>query len=126
MKRNTTYLQRFESIISELSSKHDLDEEEITDLVDYFFVTMNKFITDPRMPTIKISNFGTFKPSIGKLDWQMKNANYHLLQGKIAEDKLLSKIDTLQIIKDRLIRESNGDETWKEWKDKKIDNNAKK
>lgn len=120
-ERNTTYLRRFDKIIKNLSEKHGVDEDEIRGMIDHFFFTLKRFITDPRMPTIKITNFGTLKPSIGKLNWQIKNAVKQLRKNPDDPTRLHTKIRHLWAVKQRLIKEKNKEETWKEWRNKKID-----
>lgn len=117
MDRNTKYLRRFDEDIKELSEELELGEEETREVIDEFFIDMKSMITDSRMPTIKITNFGTFKPSIGKLNWQMRSALRAYRDGKIPRKRAVDKITHLWAIKQRLIKEKNGKNTWKDWKD---------
>lgn len=117
MERNITYLQRFRKGLEGIANKHELNKDEIDEIIDHFFQTMKKFVTDPRMPTIKVTNLGTFKPSIGKLNWQIRAAIKQIRAGKPPE-KLKKKISRLWSVKQRLIKEKRGDCTWKKWRDK--------
>lgn len=123
-KKSTSYLQKFEETLDEISKSYDIEKDELIKILDNFFLTLKSFITDSRMPTIKITNFGTFKPSVGKLDWQINIANYHIKNGTNNHTKLSKKIEYLTIIKNRLKSESEGEETWTEWRNKKIERYA--
>ena len=123
-KKNTNYLQKFDPILKEISEEYDIEMENLIKIIDYFFLTFKSYITDTRMPTIKITNFGTFKPSIGKLEWQMNIANFHIKNGTDNEDKLSKKMKYLSIIKDRLEKEREGKGTWKQWRNKKLEKYA--
>lgn len=125
MKKNTSYLQKFDSIIKDISTDNDLSEEDCKELIDFFFQTFKSFLTDTRMPQIKISNLGTFKPSLGKIDWQIGNAEMHIRNDQQPLERFKSKVNYLSIIKERLIAEANGEETWKEWRNKKLKKDAK-
>lgn len=128
MERNTIYLQRFEKEIKNIAKSKGLTDSEVRDLVDKFFKSFKKKITDPRMPTIKITNLGTFKPTISRLDYQIKRYIAMIRSGKVSNSEQLykDKINYLWKIKQRLIKEGDGQETWKEWRNKKLEINAKK
>jgi len=119
MAKNFTYLRRFSDIIDSLSAKYDISKEDIEDIIDHFFKTFNKLITDFRMPKIQITNFGTFKPTIGKVNWFLKNSFHRFKFGHIDKDKLRERIKRVWFIKQRIIKEKNGGSTWNNWKDLK-------
>ena len=120
-ERNIAYLRRYKKIITKIATKHGLKDTTVERMVDGFFVSMKKSITDKRMPTIKITNFGTFKPSVRKLNWQIYAAIKHLRRGAKDETKPRNKIKNLWAVKQRLMKEKKGEITWKEWRHKKID-----
>lgn len=123
MAKSSNYLQRHEKAIEEIAEKYGIETKEAEELIDQFFLDMKSSITDERMPTIKITNLGTFGPSMGKLEWQRKHASYHLKKGECTEskkEKLKEKITKLQVVKERLEKEKRGEETWKEWRNKKL------
>jgi hypothetical protein len=122
MEKNTNYLSRFKDDITEISRDNSLIEESVEEMIDKFFTSMKDIITDPRMPTVKITNFGTFKPSIGKINWQIRLALKYFRSGNITRERAVTKISHLWSIKQRLIKERLGEPTWNEWNKK----NAKK
>lgn len=119
--KSLSYLKRLNKEIKTVSEETGLTEDHINDIVDDFFKTKKKFITDPRMPKIQITNWGTFKPALGKINWQIRTAVYYFKKGNINRNKLNAKIRKLWPVRNRLIIEKNGGETWKQWRSKKIE-----
>jgi len=119
------YLQRYKDIIDKIGKTYGMSSEDIEGLIDHFFLTIKKFITDPRMPKIQITNFGTFRPAIGKINWHLKIGFHHYRRGNIDRNRMVDKVKQLWPIRRRLMRESKGESTWMEWrnlnKDKKND-----
>ena len=126
MVRNTNYLRRFEDEITELSNKHGVSKQDVSDMIDSFFADFKQSIIDPRMPTVKITNLGTFKPTIGKINWQIRNSFRHYRAGRVSRETMVSRIQYLWPIKQRLMKEKAGISTWKEWRDKYKNNDSKK
>lgn len=128
MEKNTIYLQRFDKQIKEIAESKGLSNSEVRDLIDRFFRSFKNKITDPRMPTIKITNLGTFRPTISRLDYQIKRYIAMIRSGRVNKSEQLykDKINHLWKIKQRLIKEASGEETWKEWRNKQLDIDAKK
>lgn len=118
--RSLNYLKRLDKEIKTIAEENGLKEDEVYEIVDEFFKTKKKFITDPRMPRIQITNWGTFKPSIGKIYWQIKTAIYYYKTGAISREKLNDKIRKLWPVRNRLIKEKNKQSTWNSWKNKKL------
>lgn len=118
MARNTSYLRRYKDILEEIAEENDMKSEEIERIVDHFFITLKKLITDWRMPKIQITNFGTFKPSIGRIDFVIKTTFRYFKRGNIPRERLVSKIKQIWGVKQRLIKEDLGHLTWNEWKSK--------
>ena len=123
MKRgkSTGFLIKHRDTIKELCEKHEIEQEVLEDIIDNFFADFKKFITDPRMPKIQITNFGTFKVSVGKINWFLKVSFFHFKIGNIDRENIIKRIKRVWPVKQRLIKEDNGKETWKEWKNKKFE-----
>lgn len=117
VKRNTNYLLRYEDIIDKLSKKYQVPVEEVKDVIDYFFVTFKENITDPRMPTIKISNLGTFRPTIGRFKWHIRSIRSNYRRKRISREAAHSRLAYIWPVYRRLILEKCGHSTWKEWRD---------
>ena len=118
MVKNTPYLDRFKDTIKDLSAEFGIAEEDIREIIDHFFLTLKKFITDIRMPTIKISMWGTFKPTIGKINWGIDQTLYHMNLEHGDREVMFRKIRRIQRIKERLLQEKGGKSTWKLWRNK--------
>lgn len=129
MEKNTIYLQRFEDTIKEIARSKDLSDGEVREMIDKFFKSFKSKVTDSRMPTIKITNLGTFKPSLSRIEYQIerfRNMIKHGHRTNNSEKVLINKINHLLEIRQRLICEANGEATWKEWRNKQLDIDAKK
>jgi nucleoid DNA-binding protein len=120
-KNNTAYLKRFSDIIRNLSKKHDIPEQELSLIVDRFFLLLRSWLTDLRMPTIKISNLGTFKPSLKKIDNHIRKSIQKIRDDHPKSDMYRKRVAVLWAVRRRLKDESNGAITWKEWRNKKLD-----
>lgn len=125
MARSTSYLKRVYDVVTQLSEEYDVTEEEVEIILDHFFRTQKELIADARMPKIQITNLGTFKPTIGILNWQLRKTLHLYREGTIERDVAVKRISHLWPIKQRLIKEKQGCETWREWRDKEIIPNAK-
>lgn len=115
-RRKFSYILKYEDDIKELSQKHNLDFEESIYMIDYFFKTFKDFITEEKMPKIQITNLGTFKPTIGKLNYQIRMTLFYYRIGSISREKTVKRISKLWAIKQRLIKESMGIATWDCWR----------
>jgi len=103
-----------------VSEEHNIPKEELEELVDCFFAQMKEYITDPRMPKIRITNFGTFRPQIGKIELIIKRwIRYSKFSGK--KEGLAQKLRPLWKVRRRLVEEKHGVATWKKWKKLKLD-----
>lgn len=118
--RNTGYLRKFDKEVDDLSKKYNLKREESEDLLDHFFITMKKFIEDERMPKIQITNFGTFRPSTRKINFVIGHWIRMYKRGNMERSVLNEKISKIWKVKQRIISEKLGKETWKEWKKLKL------
>jgi hypothetical protein len=115
-EKNIKYLRQHRDVVDELGKEYEMDVGEIEEIIDQFFQIMKGFVIDPKMPSLKIGNLGTFKPTIGRLNWHIEATKRHMSSED--DPKALSKIDHLSKVVRRLEREKNGDITWKEWRDK--------
>lgn len=120
-KNSTAYLKRFDGIIRNLSKKHGVSEEELTLIIDRFFLLLKSWVTDLRMPTIKITNLGTFKPSLKKIDNHIRKSICKIREGHPKSDMYRKRVSVLWQVRRRLKDEINGVVTWKEWRNKKLD-----
>lgn len=110
------YLEKYRDRLSKVIENHDVNEEELQEIVDYFFETLREYITDRRMPKIQITNFGTFKPTIGMMNWWIQRELWFYKMGYSDRERVVDKITHLWIIKQRLIKEKNGEATWEYWR----------
>lgn len=116
--RNTNYLKRYNDQTSFLAKEEGVPEDEIIFMIDQLFFDLRDMFEDPRIPTIKLTNLGTFKTTIGKLHWHIHMCQDLISKGVGDLEALQKRIDYLSPILDRLKREKAGESTWKEWRDK--------
>ena len=119
--KNTSYLRRIEPELKQIAKDHNLEKEQLEELVDEFFIILKSYLEDPRMPRVKLTNFGTFKPSLGKINHDIRRSMLRYRAGLLKKELLIEKIKKLWPIRNRLINEWNGVHTWEEWKNKKLD-----
>lgn len=120
--KSISYLRRIEPELKKIAKDNDLEKEELEQLIDEFFVVLKGFLEDPRMPKIQLTNFGTFKPSLRKINQDLRRGMARYRAGLLSKEFLVEKIHRLWPIRNRLINEKRGVHTWKEWKDKKLEN----
>jgi len=115
-------LRRLSDIIKKVAKEHDMEEEEVEQILDHFFRTLKMFMMDSRIPKIQITNFGTFRTSIALLRWHMRMAFWYREKGWWNTERVRNKIKKLYPIKNRLVEEKMGKYTYKKWQKIKIEN----
>lgn len=60
-KKNTIYLVAVKKELEQACAHVGIDVKDGTDILDSFFITLRKFLSDPRLPIIKLGVFGTFQ-----------------------------------------------------------------
>ena len=60
-KKNTIYLVAVKKELEPACAHVGIDVKDGTDILDSFFITLRKFLSDPRLPIIKLGVFGTFQ-----------------------------------------------------------------
>lgn len=117
--KNTGYLRKLNSVVDDLSKNHNITKAEVEDLLDHFFKTLKTFVEDERIPKIQITNFGTFRASPAKINFVIKHWIAMYKRGNLDREVLNAKISKIWKVKQRVISEKLGKETWKEWRRKK-------
>ena len=114
-------IKKFEPELNRLGVKHNLTKSEIEFILTCFFDDLKSFITDVRMPKIKITNLGTFAPSIAQINRVLYKSFYWRALGRKSEDKLRILIKKVWKIRRRLQEEKKGRVTFAEWHGKSQD-----
>jgi hypothetical protein len=60
-KKNTIYLVSLKKELQEAAEHVGITAEEGADILDNFFITLRKYLSDPRLPLIKLGDFGYFQ-----------------------------------------------------------------
>lgn len=119
--RPTAYLKRLDVELKKIQKDNEISYDDLEDIIDDFFSIMKEFIEDPRMPKVQITNFGTFKPSLGKINFDIRRGIYKYRAGHLEKQFLIERIQRLWPIRNRIILEKSGVRTWHEWKHKKLE-----
>lgn len=118
---NISYLRRIEPELKKIAKDHGLEKENLEEMIDDFFLIFKSYLEDPRMPKVQLTNFGTFKPSLGKINHDIRRTMKRFRAGLTSREVLCEKIERLWPIRNRLINEWNGVHTWSDWKNKKLE-----
>lgn len=117
MIKSSSYLRLLKNEISELSKKHGFDENWfVENIIDDHFLTLKEFIEDPRMPIIKITNLGTFRPKLNRINWKIRMILKAVHEKRYSREEGLKKITKIWKVRNRLIAENNNINTWSKWK----------
>ena len=60
-KKNTIYLISLKKELQEAAAHVGITPEEGAEILDGFFISLRKFLSDPRLPLIKLGDFGYFQ-----------------------------------------------------------------
>lgn len=115
-ERPAKYLNGFEGELNRISVKYSVPVKEIRYIVDDFFERLKGWIVSPKMPTVKISNFGTFKPDKSQIVRSLKRMIKTYRLGYTPPETLRRHIMKLWPIRKRLQKEERKQNTWKKWK----------
>lgn len=114
-QRSSHFVDKWPDWKKETMTETGLSEEHLEFVCDSSFEFINKCISNPTMPTIKISGFGTLKPTVGKINLGVKSAFRWMKSGNKTKDELRDVIRKLWPIRNRLINEYYGEFTATNW-----------
>jgi|31_taG_2_1085359.scaffolds.fasta_scaffold00185_10 hypothetical protein len=77
------------------------------------------------MPTVKISNFGSFKPSFGNISRSLKGSIRAYRLGYTSYKEAADAVSNLWPIRKRLQKEEQKKETWKKWHKMKLEKDSR-
>lgn len=119
--RATGYLRRLDKELKQICKDFEIKNPDyVDDIIDTFFKTVKGYIEDERVPVIHITNLGAFKPTILKINYELRRSFFNFRQGRLSREKLADHVSKVWEVKQRLIKEASGGSTWNEWKDKKL------
>lgn len=117
-EKNTGYLHQHYNEIKKIADRYDLDEREVFNILTGYFDNLSKHIKDPGMPKILIPLFGSFKPRVKKINYYIRRYIRDYREGKVKRETVFNIIKRLWPVRNRIINENQGKETWKEWRKK--------
>ena len=109
------YLKNLQPILNKVGKKTGIPIPEGEYIISSVFESINKYLNDPRVPTVMIPLFGKFMPKKSRINVTIKALLRTRKKELINREYLKSKITRLWAIKQRLIKEENGIETWRDW-----------
>lgn len=112
----------YENFIDEdfkrVAEKHGIDEQELRDNFYDYFGHVKGLLEDPRMPHVFITYLGTFKTTIGRFNWIIKDIIRRSRLGFMTKKTALLRIAKIWPIRHRLKQElKRTKNTWKDWRD---------
>lgn len=121
MASSSKLLKVLDPIIVKNCRKHNITYEEGRLMVAAVLDSIEEYLKDPRLPNVKLPMFGEFKPSIGKIHMSLKASfrNYKR-KGISTREYLVARVKRIWPIKQRILKEKEGIETWPTWKDPKV------
>lgn len=98
-------MSKFKGDLNRLGVKHSITKEQQEEILESFFDDLKMFITDPRMPKIRIQNFGTFRPLRGQISRSLSKSFWFRGIGQGNIDSLRKRVSRLWAIRQRLLKE---------------------
>jgi len=114
-QRSSHFVDKWPEWKEEKMSKFDLSEEHFEFVCDSSFDFISECISNPTMPILKISGFGTLKPTIGKINLGLKSAFRWNKLGNKTTEELRNVVRRLWPVRNRLINEYYGEFTATNW-----------
>jgi hypothetical protein len=72
-------------------------------------------MTDPRVPRVRLPLIGTFNPKVSRIYNSLKGSIRFYKWGFTNYDYIVSRIERIWPVRNRLIKEKMGKLTWNEW-----------
>ena len=91
--------------LNRLGVKYSITRDQQEEILESLFKDLKMFISDPRMPKIRLQNFGTFKPCKGQISRSLFKSFWWRGIGEGTIHSLRKRISWLWAIKQRLIKE---------------------
>jgi len=117
---NIAYIQRHSELVDDLAKEYGVTRDEAIEVIDHFFRTLKEMLQDIRMPRVHIRKWGTFGPTVKYLERSINATLYHMEKGNGNAETMFLKMNYLLEIRNRLLKEKAGEETWTEWKNKEM------
>ncbi len=114
------YLNKLQPILNRVGKKHGIPVSEGKFIMGTFFKSLSNALSDPRLPKVMLPLFGVFVPRIKSINRSLKGSISAYKRGKITREYLNARIKRLWLIRNRVIKERNRENTWKLWNSKKF------
>lgn len=92
-------------IFDRVAQKNDIDVKYVKDIHDHFFRSMKNLMQTPMLPEIRISRFGTFRPSLASINKDIKLYIEQYHKGKMDYEEVCICVSSLWPIRQSLIKE---------------------
>lgn len=120
-QENFKSLRQVSDIIEDIASDNGLDDISVYGIFDEFFYTLKQQIESKSAPKIMISNWGHYSCHIKRVNTQIEKLIEKLRyykQGSPIYNIYELEFKRLWNIRRRLQKEKNGEETYKDWKNR--------
>lgn len=119
------YLKKLRPILNKVGKRHNIPVVEGEFIFDLFFKSFRDALTDPRVPKVKLPLFGTFYPKISYIYRSLRASIRFYKLGGVTREYINSRIERIWPIRNRLLKESQGEITWNRWRKKDMEKRIK-
>lgn len=103
---NKNWLQiKQEKIIKVVAEKYNISEDEVESIYKDIFVRTKQKLQSSEIPRILLHNFGTFQPSLGKINKQIYLWIFRYKDGHMTREVLKEKLEYLFPVRNRIKKE---------------------
>lgn len=99
--------QKMQNLFNKLGNKHQITSSRVQYIIETFFRTLKKVLSNDDLPTVHIQNFGRFKADDKKLKNKLKSLKYQRTKKLITEEDYNSRVTLITNILNRLEREQS-------------------
>lgn len=110
------YLKKLQPILNRVGKRHNIPINEGEFILGWLFKSFRNALTDPRMPKVMLPNIGTFKVTVTNLYRSLRRSIQWHRHGATTRKYINNRIAYLWAVRNRLLKEANGEITWKEHK----------
>lgn len=103
----TEQKEYLKGIFKKVAEKHNVSEKKVDEIYNHFFSSLKSLLQTPMLPEVRITKFGTFKPSLVKVNRHIRKKFSQYNQGNISREELAETISLLWVQRQMLIKEKN-------------------
>ena len=118
LHKSTKYLENIPEIVQDVVKEKSVSKLDIEEIMDSVFFVMREEIDSHRAPKVVIPYLGTFRPSLKKVNNKIWEAIIKFRINIWPRKRTVIQIALFWKIRNRLIHEKRGKQTFREWQHK--------